>query len=173
VHACAVHHLPWWLDAELWVIDLDDPVVDHGRVLLARRGRLIERVEGWDGEAARAFSEACAWHARDLAISALVEFGRHTEGEQLRACATTTALFDAAKRLADRLPHPLGDTVGYCAETAMAVDWGNANLVAFGAALAAASDAQRPGHLLTPASAVRAERAWQAAWLAEDLALHG
>src|SRR5919198_735188 len=43
VHACAVEHLPYWLDAELWEVELDGPIARATRQLVGRRGRLAAR----------------------------------------------------------------------------------------------------------------------------------
>ncbi|HET9553714.1 MAG TPA: hypothetical protein VFP50_12165, partial [Anaeromyxobacteraceae bacterium] len=29
IHACRTHHLPWWLDAELWAAELDGEVEER------------------------------------------------------------------------------------------------------------------------------------------------
>jgi hypothetical protein len=67
VHACAIDDLPVWLGAELWRAELDGEVVRHRTKLVAQRGRLVERVSGWDDEAAREFARACAARAREHA----------------------------------------------------------------------------------------------------------
>src|SRR5438067_339454 len=47
VHACAAEHLPYWFDEELWEVELDGPVTREVRQLIARRGRLVSRVDDW------------------------------------------------------------------------------------------------------------------------------
>jgi hypothetical protein len=59
IHACRPADLPYWLDAELWEIELDGAVAAE-RKLVAPRGRLVRRVEAWDGGTARAFADSCA-----------------------------------------------------------------------------------------------------------------
>jgi hypothetical protein len=70
IHACAVDHLPIWIDAELWVVELADPVERARSKLVAPRGRLVSRVEGWDEATARAFAGACAARAGEHAPAA-------------------------------------------------------------------------------------------------------
>lgn len=63
IHACAREALAYWLDDELWAAELGDEIVAAGTVLVARRGRLVQRVAGWPS-VSRAFAEDCAAHAR-------------------------------------------------------------------------------------------------------------
>jgi hypothetical protein len=64
IHACRLRHLPHWLGPELWEIELDGELSEEGRKVVAPRGRLVRRVEGWDDAAARAYVEACIGEAR-------------------------------------------------------------------------------------------------------------
>jgi hypothetical protein len=67
VHALRVGVLPAWLDDELWSVELEGPVVEDDGVLVAGRGRLVERVEAWDAAAAREFARGCVERARAYA----------------------------------------------------------------------------------------------------------
>jgi hypothetical protein len=67
IHACRVEALPRWVDAELWRIELEDVEVEHEGVLVARRGRLLERIEGWDADASRELARSCVARVRDAA----------------------------------------------------------------------------------------------------------
>jgi hypothetical protein len=67
VHACRVEALPRWLDDELWRIELDGVEGEHEGVLVARRGRLNERIDAWDADTARELARSCAARARKLA----------------------------------------------------------------------------------------------------------
>lgn len=58
VHACRAGDLARWLDEELWAVELEAPV-QAATKLVAARGRLVERVDAWDGAAAAAFRRAC------------------------------------------------------------------------------------------------------------------
>jgi hypothetical protein len=59
IHACRALQLPPWLAlGELWEVELDGVVVDERKVV-ARRGRLVRRVDEWDTAAQRAFGVAC------------------------------------------------------------------------------------------------------------------
>jgi hypothetical protein len=48
IHACRVQDLPFWLGTELWEIELDGDVVAQQHKVVAPRGRLVRRVDGWD-----------------------------------------------------------------------------------------------------------------------------
>lgn len=69
VHACTVETLPTWVNDELWQVELDGEVVQFESVLVARRGRLVERVPAWNLETGRAFASACAERIRDRAAA--------------------------------------------------------------------------------------------------------
>ncbi len=64
VHACRVADLPYWVDDELWRIELDGEPAFGATQIEARRGRLVDRVAAWDP---RAFAEACAGRAKGYA----------------------------------------------------------------------------------------------------------
>jgi hypothetical protein len=126
VHACRVGDLPHWLDDELWRVELDGEVLELDRMLVATRGRLVERVPTWDEKQLHALAAACVERGR-----AYSGFGE-----------------DAAEWASD----PAG------AVSAIYI-------VAHAAGLAAGA----PGNGYDAGFA--AERAWQAAWLAERLEL--
>lgn len=69
VHACTVETLPTWVHDELWRVELDVEVVHFGSVLVARRGRLVERVPGWTLDSGQEFANACAQRIRDRAAA--------------------------------------------------------------------------------------------------------
>jgi len=67
VHACRPEALPRWLNEELWRIELDGVEEEHDGLLVARRGRLLERVEDWNVDTSRELARSCARRARELA----------------------------------------------------------------------------------------------------------
>jgi hypothetical protein len=67
IHACDSGDLPFWLLDELWVIELGGSVARGRHKLVARNGRLVRRVEAWDGPAGEDFSAACVDRVRELA----------------------------------------------------------------------------------------------------------
>jgi hypothetical protein len=142
VHACTVEDLPLWLDDELWRVELYEPVQAADGKLAAPAGRLLERIARWDGAAAIAYAEACAARAHALAACAVVAPGA-------TAAAAAALAADAARcarhaTRADRRPPTMAATTALCAA--------------------------RIAGLLEP-DGIAAERAWQARWLADRLAL--
>jgi hypothetical protein len=67
VHACRPEALPRWLDDQLWRIELEGVEEELDGLLVARRGRLLERIEDWNVETSRELARSCARRARDLA----------------------------------------------------------------------------------------------------------
>ncbi len=66
IHACEARDLPYWIDMELWEIELED-VERCEHKLVARRGRLVRRLDAWDGDARQAFADWCAERGGALA----------------------------------------------------------------------------------------------------------
>jgi hypothetical protein len=67
VHAAELEELPEWLSDELWSVELGGEISRSNGLVVAERGRLVERVDAWDGDAAREFAAACAQRLRERA----------------------------------------------------------------------------------------------------------
>jgi hypothetical protein len=67
VHACRVDDLPFWINDELWEVELDGEAVAAGHKVVAPRGRLVRRVEAWTQSSAQGLAYAAAARARALA----------------------------------------------------------------------------------------------------------
>jgi hypothetical protein len=67
VHACRPSQLPLWMGRALYEVELDGEIVEEGTKLVAARGRLVRRVEGWDDAARDAYTRMCADRAHELA----------------------------------------------------------------------------------------------------------
>lgn len=65
--ASLIRHLPVWIAAELWVVELVGSVHEVDTQLRAERGRLVRRVTAWGDESALAFAESCADRILELA----------------------------------------------------------------------------------------------------------
>jgi hypothetical protein len=152
VHACAAEDLALWLDAELWRIELDGVMDSQRGKVAARRGRLLERVAGWDVEAAAEFGAACAQRVADRAAATAQEAG----GDEQRSGWVRKAQ-DMA-----------GDAAAYA--TGQAGDPERPIALAATAAYIAAESAV---HFEGAEDAAGEERAWQGAWLAARLGLSG
>jgi hypothetical protein len=58
-HACRAAHLPVWIAAELWRIELEGVVGEFETRVFADRGRLRARIDAWDEAAAAEFAGDC------------------------------------------------------------------------------------------------------------------
>jgi hypothetical protein len=77
IHACRIEALPRWLDDELWRVELDGIAEEHEGVVIARRARLLERIDAWNAEASRELARSCAAVIKELAAE-------HGDDELLR-----------------------------------------------------------------------------------------
>jgi hypothetical protein len=84
VHACDAGALADWLDDELWLVELDDQCLRADGLLVARRGRLLRRLEEWNERTAEEFAHACVLSAREYACAMLEEAGATEEAEAIR-----------------------------------------------------------------------------------------
>jgi hypothetical protein len=167
----AAEDLPYWLDDELWNVELAGTPAKRDHVLLSQRARLVGRVDSWAEPLAWEFVIACAQRVAREAAAALGDAGYAAASEELELAGDLVALERAAVAAADN-PPPAGTLAGYAADICFyARDAGTgtraAGVVAKMSALALAGDLDdRHG-----AERVENERAWQAAWLADRLAL--
>jgi hypothetical protein len=69
-HVCRAGDLAHWLHDELWVTEIDGEQLEGIDCLLARRARLVRRIDGWQNGGSARFAEACADHATALADQA-------------------------------------------------------------------------------------------------------
>jgi len=119
VHACRVADLPFWIDAELWRIELAGPFLEAERKIVARRGRLLGRLNGWDADAMRDFGLACAARVAPLAVgSAAVQGYVADTATFARAGSASVAGFVAA-----RAAEVAGGADAYDAERSEQVRW--------------------------------------------------
>jgi hypothetical protein len=66
VHACRAEALPYWIDRELWGIELDGEIAESAYKVAAERARLLDRLETWDEAARVELGRACAARPREL-----------------------------------------------------------------------------------------------------------
>jgi hypothetical protein len=155
VHACRPGDLPYWLEDELWRIELDEPLREARYHVAAPRARLVSRIAGWDRALGREYARACALRARDLALPYL--------GPALRAAleglGELQAIADAVRRAG---PPPLA--AGFVSDAAN-------NALHVGPATTSYIACMLVSTLGDGLAAFEAERAWQARWLAKRLGL--
>jgi hypothetical protein len=120
IHACRVGDLPYWLRTELWEVELEGDVVEGERLVAARRGRLVRRVDAWNDATAAAFGASCAQEAlRRAAGSGSAELDGYAEDAEGAAERAPHFAAFAAARLAE-----LQDgTAGYEAERERQARW--------------------------------------------------
>jgi hypothetical protein len=155
MHACRTGDLPYWLDDELWRIELDDPVREERYQIASPRARLVSRISGWDPALAREYARACALRARDVALPHLAPALRGAvEGvDELQAIA------DAVQKAG-----PLSPAAGFVSDAAN-------NALHVGPAPTSYIACMLVSTLGDGLAAFEAERAWQARWLASRLGL--
>jgi hypothetical protein len=170
VHGCRLEHLPYWLDEELWEIELEGEVVEDELKLLGRRGRLVQRIDAWDEETRRAFAQMCLGRVVHHAARELHDSGLEAPAARL-AEAAEPAEIAAAARAAVAAAATGGATNAerLAAYAEDAVDWA-ASLPPSGVAYVAAHAADSRSRAES-ADDFAAERALQAHWLAEALGL--
>lgn len=163
--------LPWWLDDELWELELGGEVQPGRRVLIAERGRLVARIAGWGDGTAWELVDACARRVGEHAAEALRAEGRADEAAALVGAVDLELLERRAAELARG--EGLGARLaGFCADTiayAHAADGARAASVAayIAAHAVAGGDRELPGY----ERRFELERDWQAEWLRARLSL--
>lgn len=150
IHACRFLDLPYWIDDELWELELDGELLVEPRGLIARRGRLLRRLERWNLATAEEFARDCAARAHELAVG--VDARGADDGDGFVARAEKYA-HDVAVYSADA-----GADAAWAACTAYA----EAYLAGFVASLGAADGTEHQ-------AAFESTRRRQAEWLGEAL----
>ena len=116
IHAVHPEGLLNWIDDELWTCELDGLVDDDGQELVAERGRLLERVDGWNETSARDFARACAARGRELVVEALRAEGHDDVARELGGL-DAEGFVTTAPGLAARLPAEIGSLLLMSADT--------------------------------------------------------
>ena len=190
IHACRVRDLPNWIDDELWTAELAGETVERDTMVMATRGRLVGRIEGWTQETAQAFADDCARQARDQAAGALRRRGLDTAAAEVSKLVDLAEIQAWTAEYAARGEGYPASAAAFAADTvALARGWRpdswlegltvGVNVVqrpattaanlGFVVANGAGLDAADAGG--TYAAGFAAERARQVAWLAERLGL--
>lgn len=99
IHVCREDDLPYWIDDELWTIELRGEVATQNRMIVAEEGRLVARVDDWNPETAMSFAETCALRARGRAVEALRGAGRNEEAASLESTDDISSIARAAQEI--------------------------------------------------------------------------
>jgi hypothetical protein len=154
VFACRRGDLPYWLERELWLVELEGPVREARHQISAPRARLASRVHGWNDELRHDYAAACAFHARELALTRLpAELALRIR--ELSGLSGIAAALDAA---------PDSSTIGGFLRDVAAIAPRDAAAASYVAAILAAA-------VGGDQASFEAEREWQARWLSERLGL--
>jgi hypothetical protein len=174
IHACTAGGLAYWLQDELWEIELDGEILLTHHKVVARRGRLVRRVEGWSGGVADELKSWCAWRSRDCAVTVLGDVGEWTWLSRFEDAASLREV----TRVAREAVAALGDTTVSGAAAGLA---GDAAAVAPTEYLAMAPfiAACAAGHAIMRDTGIEAdyaiafaeERQAQSEWIADRLLL--
>jgi hypothetical protein len=162
IHACRAQDLSYWIDAELWRIELEGPMHERATQIEARRGRLLDRIDGWNEKQRAAFGLGCVFQTRDLSASALRKLGHAEIAERLAAARSLSQLVEAATSV--QAPTGFaGEMFGYAHDAAGAFTVrANAAEASFMASVATAAARGDP-------SGFDEERRRESRWIAESL----
>jgi hypothetical protein len=116
IHALYAEGLLDWIDDELWTCELAGIVEDDGHMLVAERGRLLERVTAWNESAACDFARACAARGREHVVEALQVEGHDDEARELGGL-DSEGYVTTAPGLAAQLPAEIAGLVLMAADT--------------------------------------------------------
>jgi hypothetical protein len=116
IHALRAEALLGWIDDELWTCELGGAIEDDGDVLVAERGRLVDRIQAWNEVSAYGFARDCATRGRRLVVEAL-RGGGHEEGARELENLDAESFAATASDVAARLPSGAASLVMMAADT--------------------------------------------------------
>jgi hypothetical protein len=165
--------LPYWLDDELWNIELAGTLAERDHLLIAERARLLGRIDAWTDRLAWELVTACARRVAREAAAALRDDGRADSAERLEGTSdlheleleATTAPADLGS-VAERLAGSVADVCFYARDARV-----GARAAGIAAKMSAYALAGEAGDARGYGERVADERAWQAAWLVKRLGL--
>lgn len=119
--ATSAEHLPVWIAAELWRVELAGRISTPSAQTLGERGRLLERIDAWDAVAAEEFVAGCRLMTLRHAARRPGDLRLKPLAEDARAC--TPAQANLAGWLAARAARVLDGEAGRSAERARQAAW--------------------------------------------------
>ena len=120
IHALHPHALLDWIDDELWSCELAGTIDDDGDVLVAERGRLVERIATWNEASACEFARRCAARGRELVVDAIRREGHEAEARALDDLDAVRFVSVAAEVAAQLPSHAAGLVLMAADTTALA-----------------------------------------------------
>jgi hypothetical protein len=172
-HACRVADLPYWLNEELWQIELAPPVSQAEHKVVATRAMAVSKVESWTSEMAVELALACARRTAGHASAELADHGLSDAAGHLADVASSsppTAWIDVTKDCAQAaVGRGARQASKLCAYVLDAIEALEVYPVGSSAYIAARAANQRSS--ADSEDPYAAEREWQARWLAKRLGL--
>ncbi len=145
-------------------------MIEAERHVVARRGRLVRRIDGWDRELANQFQLACMERTRDHAVAALRAHGLADLATSLLETPDPMMLAMTAGQAVPTVPEPLVPIMLDTADNAFAAPMPvRPCMLSYVGARSARFAAELTGASVEEADA--AERRWQGEWLAAALGL--
>ena len=177
LHVCRLNQLLAWLGPTIWRVEINGERIEEVEKIVARRGRLLSRCEGWTEKSARLFAVACARRA----LEQEQEAGRKPDARSWEALTVATAYAHgradakqllaagAAARAAARDAARATATAWATAWAAGDAAWDDARATARAAGNDAWDAAWAGARAAAGATAGAAwDAAWAAAWAARD-----
>ena len=118
VHACRPRDLPFWIAPALYEIELDGEVVAESLKVVALRGRLLRRIDGWNADTREEYSQMCIARAVELAASAPERLSTWAPATEASAAGPALMGFMAA-----RMAEELGGVDAYMDERRRQSKW--------------------------------------------------
>lgn len=119
IHACRPQDLPFWMTGELWGIELEGEILKGERKVVAPRGRLTGRIEGWSDELLAGFAGFCLERTRKRVGYVPILAGFVTDVDRFRVQGRWPMAGFAAARAAERRDGP----EAYDEERAVQASW--------------------------------------------------
>jgi hypothetical protein len=124
VRGVQVEQLPWWLDDELWELELDGGLIADGRAVVAERARLLRRIDPWTSEAAYELVSACELRVREEALADYAnDVVLYAEDADRPAAAAAVAAYIAAHAVAGGDKDAPGYAAAFERERRWQVEW--------------------------------------------------
>ena len=119
VHACEPRDLPFWLQDELWVVELRGDVARGRHKVVGAGGRLLGRVDAWDDTTRGEFASECVARVRELTVRRPEAAAHLGDLERIAAQVAAAAIASLAARAAEAVD----GSEGYDAERGAQAAW--------------------------------------------------
>ncbi|MFO0581730.1 MAG: hypothetical protein U0229_05625 [Anaeromyxobacter sp.] len=161
VYACLPGQLAWWIDEELFRVELGGEISVTPVQVVAGRARLLEPVDAWTSGGAARFAADCARRLAAAAAATARAAGLPGAADALERADGLPALSAAARAASGAAPDPVRIVLALAADGAALASAGHASGAAYIAARAA--------RLIAGDAGFRAEREAQGRRLAAEV----